>query len=260
MINENSQPLVTVIIPSYNHSTYVECAIVSVIRQTYKHVQLIVIDDGSTDSSVEKLMILKDKFNFTLIIQKNAGICKTLNRAIRESARGDYISILASDDYWHTEKLKIQINALNSQNISEFCFSQAIQFTDNNTPDVRRVFPKKCLSGKVLNDVFVRQHVPAGTMLFSRRLYDRLNGFDETLKEEDWDFIIRAAAITPFTSVNMPLLYYRSHQTNTMKTRERAEIFHQKAKILSKNFNLINPHRWLFVIVLHFIHDLIINK
>ena len=61
---------------------------------------------------------------------------------------------------------------------TEFCFSQAIEFSDEGNPEDGRVFPKKCLAGNVLDQVFVRQHVPAGTMLFSRRLYVRLGGFD----------------------------------------------------------------------------------
>jgi len=253
-------PLVTVIMPCYNHEQYVERAVMSVLVQTYPRVQLVVIDDGSKDRSVSKLVSLRDRFGFTLICQENRGVCKTLNRGIREAAHGDYISLLASDDFWHPDKLRHQMAGLSHHTGSEFCFSQAIEFTDESNPDAGTVFPRKCFSGHVVDQVFVRQHVPAGTMLFSRQLYDRLGGFDESLKEEDWDFVIRSAAVTSFVSINTPLLYYRSHQGNTMKTRSRAAIFHQKAKILAKNFDLVSPWRWLFAVCLHFAHDIVFSR
>lgn len=253
-------PLVTVIMPCYNHEGFVERAVMSVLDQTYPSVELVVIDDGSRDGSVGKLKALQDRFGFTLICQDNRGVCKTLNRGVREAAHGDYIALLASDDFWHRDKLQLQMEELQRLPISEFCFSQAVEFTDENNPNVGRIFPKKCLYGRVLNQVFIRQHVPAGTMLFSRRLYDRLGGFDESLKEEDWDFVIRSAAATPFVSVDAPLLHYRSHQGNTMKTRDRAAIFHQKAKILAKNFDLVAPSRWFFAIALHFTHDIVLSR
>jgi alpha-1,3-rhamnosyltransferase len=254
-----SAPLVTVILPCYNHAKYVERAVLSVIAQTYQRVQLVAIDDGSSDNSVSVLKCLQQAHEFDLIVQQNTGVCKALNRAIHEAAHGDYIALLASDDFWHPDKIKIQMDALSLNPASEFCFSQAIEFDNDAAPEQGRIFPKKCLSGQVLKDVFLRQHVPAGTILFSRRLYEQLGGFDESLKEEDWDFVIRAAALTPFTSASQALLYYRSHETNTMKTRNRADTFHQKAKILSKNFNLVSPARWYLAMTIHFIHDIILR-
>jgi len=253
-------PLVTVIIACYNHENYVEQAVMSVIAQSYLNVELVVIDDGSTDLSVKRLQALQVRFGFTLVCQANMGICSTLNRGIVDYASGSYIALLASDDFWHPDKLSLQIAKLDLVPDSEFCFSQAIEFTDECNLGAGKVFPRKCLSGNLVDKVFVRQHVPAGTMLFSRHLYDRLGGFDESLLEEDWDFVIRSAAVTAFVSVNTPLLYYRSHQSNTMKKRDRSAIFHQKAKILAKNFHLVSPWRYLFSIYIHFIHDIVLSR
>jgi alpha-1,3-rhamnosyltransferase len=258
--NINLKSHVTVVMPCYNHAQYIERAVLSVVCQAYQDFDLVVIDDGSKDESVQKLKELQKEHDFILITQENKGVCKTLNRAIREAASGEYIALLASDDFWHEDKLKLQMESLGQHPESEFCFSQAIEFTDETNPSNGRLFPKKCLSGQVLNSVFLRQHVPAGTMLFSRRLYDKLGGFDENLKEEDWDFVIRSAAATSFCSVDKPLLYYRSHATNTMKTRKRSSIFHQKVKILAKNFDLVSPFRWYLAVSMHFFYDLIIKK
>lgn len=253
-------PVVSVVMPSYNHVDYIQRAIESVRAQTHGAVELVVIDDGSTDGSVELLKELQARHGFTLICQANAGVCRALNRGVREGATGKYIALLASDDLWAPDKLERQLAVLRANPAAEFCFSQAVEFTDDADPAVGRVFPARCLRGSVVGKVFLRQHVPAGTMLFSRWLYDELGGFDETLREEDWDFVIRSAAATPFVAIDAPLLHYRSHAANTMRTRTGREIFHEKAKILAKNFMLVGPLTWLAAISLHFMHDIVLGR
>ncbi|OCL85610.1 glycosyltransferase family 2 protein [Arcobacter porcinus] len=248
-------PLVSVIIPCYNHQDYIENALKSIINQTYKNIEIIVIDDGSKDNSVNVLKEFQKNNKFILECQENMGVCKTLNKAINMS-NGKYVATLASDDYWDLTKIEKQVKVLETSKNSEFCFTQALEF-DSNTSEKIKVFPKKPLSGDVLNSVFLRQHVPAGSIMFSKNLFDKLSGFDETLKEEDWDFVIRSAANTKFIGIKEPLLFYRSHETNIMKTRGRKEIFKQKILLLTKNFNLVSPFRWYFSISLHFFYDII---
>ena len=254
----NSSPLVSVVIPCYNHQYYVEKSLKSVIAQTYKNIEIIVIDDGSKDNSVKVLKELQKNNKFILECQENMGVCKTLNRAIGMS-NGKYIATLASDDYWDLTKIEKQVKVLETSNNSEFCFTQALEF-DSNTDKNMRIFPKNPLSGNVLNSVFVRQHVPAGSMMFSKNLFDKINGFDESLKEEDWDFVIRSAANTNFISIKEPLFFYRSHETNVMKTRGRKEIFKQKVLLLTKNFDLVSPFRWYISISIHFFYDMIFKR
>lgn len=254
----NNLPLVSVIIPCYNHEEYVRKSLTSVIEQTYKNIEIIVIDDGSKDNSVEVLKELQKTNTFILETQQNMGVCKTLNKAISLST-GEYISILASDDYWDKTKIEKQVKLFQLNLNSQFCFTQALEF-DSETEKTIRIFPKKPLQGKVLKKVFLRQHVPAGSMMFSKKLFDKLKGFDENLKEEDWDFVIRSAATTDFISIREPLFFYRSHETNIMKTRGREEIFKQKVLLLTKNFNLVSPFRWYISITLHFFYDIILKR
>ena len=254
-----NEPTISVVVPSYNHIEYVTKCIESIVTQTFTNFELVVIDDGSSDGSVALICSLSEKYGFTFVSQQNIGVCKTLNRAINEFSKGKYIAILASDDYWHTSKLEKQMVVINDNDNSEFCFTQAREF-DSETGRSIRVFPHKPLSGSVLDKVFIRQHVPAGSMLFSRKLFDDLGGFDENLREEDWDFVIRSAAITEFTSVEEPLLMYRSHATNLMKTSGRRTIFKQKVLILSKNYMLVSPIVWLKSVIIHFIYDHLLSK
>lgn len=252
--------LVSVIIPSYNHRAYVETAVRSVFAQTHPAVQVIVIDDGSSDGSKEFLEEFATREGFDFVAQRNAGICRTLNRAIRERARGHFIALLASDDYWVPEKLALQLARLRLDPAAELCFSQAREFRREPADAFGAPFPARVREGQMLEHVVFRQHVPAGTLLFSRALYDRLGGFDEALKEEDWDFVIRAAAVTRFVAVPQPLLLYRGHATNAMRSRSRSAIFHQKALVLAKNFPLFSPVRWMLSLVVHFVHDVLLQQ
>ena len=111
-------PLVSVIIPCYNHQNYVEKSLKSVFDQTYKNIEIIVIDDGSKDNSVNILKELQKNNHFILECQENMGVCKTLNKAISMS-KGKYIAILASDDYWDLPKIEKQVKVLKDTDINK---------------------------------------------------------------------------------------------------------------------------------------------
>ncbi|HCL51805.1 MAG TPA: glycosyl transferase, partial [Pseudomonas sp.] len=89
--------LVTVIIASYNHGPYIEQSILSVLNQTYPHIELLVVDDGSTDDSVERIERLQAQHGFDFRVQRNKGLTHTLNEAIAR-ARGTLIAPFGSDD------------------------------------------------------------------------------------------------------------------------------------------------------------------
>ena len=106
-----NNPLVSVLIPLYNHQNFVEFAIESVMNQTYKNIELIVINDGSTDNSDEKIQNLLKKYNFTYYKQENKGLIFTIEK-LRNLAQGKYISLLASDDAFVNNKIEVLVNYL----------------------------------------------------------------------------------------------------------------------------------------------------
>lgn len=255
----SNTPLVSVVIPSYNHALYIKQAIESVMQQTYNNIELIVVDDGSTDSSLDIVKDLQSVYNFVLVSQKNMGVCKTLNRAICEHSKGDYISILASDDMFHAKKISLQVAALQSTKTADFCYTQAVEF-DTESEIELRVFPGKEYPSNMLNSLLWFQPYAAGSIMFSRELFYQVGKFDSTLKGEDWDFSIRCASKTEFIGINTPLFYYRSHSSNIMKTLGRRVIFREKALILSKNFLLFSPYKWVVSLILHFLYDIIFSR
>ena len=108
-----TEPLVTVIIPSYNHAQYIENAIESVLNQTYKNVELIVNDDGSSDGTHEVLKKYIGNDRITIILNKeNRNQAVVLNEAI-DIARGEFIGVLPSDDWYLPRKIEMQVEKFN---------------------------------------------------------------------------------------------------------------------------------------------------
>lgn len=111
LLRMDNIPLVTVILPSYNHAQYVRQAIFSVLNQTYSNIELIVIDDGSSDNSVAIIENLKKQHDFIFIKQDNCGVYQTISRALN-LARGKYISPFSSDDIYCEDKIESLVGLL----------------------------------------------------------------------------------------------------------------------------------------------------
>jgi alpha-1,3-rhamnosyltransferase len=250
---------ISVVIPCYNHEQFVTRAIESVMAQSYPNLELIVVDDGSTDHSVAVIKELAKRHHFKFVSQENFGLSKTLNFAITKLSTGEFISLLASDDYYHPDKISKQFEELSGNPDCEYCASKSAEI-DSVSGRAIRVFPRKKVEGDVKNRIFMRQPYAAGSVLFTRKLYEQAGGFDETLKYEDWDFSIRCSALTKFCYVDEVLFYYWSHETNTSKVMDRRSIFQQKARTLAKNYHLVSPWVWLKATIFHFVFDHILFR
>lgn len=258
----NNHVVISVIIPSYNHINYVGEAIKSVAEQSRDafSLELIVVDDGSTDGSAEFLRQLEASgdYSFRLVLKSNEGLCKTLNRAITEYASGEYIAVIASDDMWHSDKLKRQLEHIRRHPLSSLCYSNARTFGQNRCESRASRF---MFSGNVNSRLTLYNFVPAGTIFFTRALYDSIGGFDETgLRLEDWDFLLRASAVTEFCYLDEELLLYRLHDESSIaKMRERGILFKEKMKVLRKNQDILNPVLRYCSICLHFALDAVLR-
>lgn len=262
--NDMARPemTVSVIIPSYNHVAYVTDTIKSVSAQAgdFFKLQIIVIDDGSQDGSVELLKSLhaSSESKFELVLKQNEGLCKTLNRAVREYATGEFIAVIASDDMWRSDKLQLQLECLQNNPSSQLCFSNAKTFGVDVTSGKASRF---LFSGNVQRALTIYNFIPAGTIVFSRKLYDAIGGFDETgLRLEDWDFLMRASFSTPFCYVDEELLLYRLHDESAIaKMRQRGILFSEKYKVLTKNRKLLNPILFYVSCGLHYMFDVVLR-
>ena len=149
--------MVTVVISSYNHAPYVEQSILSVIWQTYPHVELLVVDDGSTDDSVERIEALRRVHGFDFRAQENRGLTRTLNEAI-ERAQGAFIAPFGSDDIMLEDRLSLQMSHIVTRPEVGICGGNIESMNADGTPYVAK-HPKPQPSFRRLEEDGV--HFPA---------------------------------------------------------------------------------------------------
>ena len=189
-----SAPLVSVCVPLYNHADYFSECVESVIAQTYKNIELIVIDDGSSDSSLEVAESYIDRckkrfVRFELISRENKGLCSTLNEALDWCA-GDYFSPVASDDAWFSRKVEDQVaifSELNKKHNIGAIFGEVVRVDSNN----KNIGWHNRYDGDVVfydfNDVyFGRAYVSAPTAMMDMSLIKGIGGYPEDVFIEDF--------------------------------------------------------------------------
>ena len=144
--------LVSIITPTYNCGRYIEETIKSVINQTYKNWEMIIIDDCSTDNTKSIVEEYQKKYSNIIyhILEKNSGAAVARNIAIK-MAKGKFIAFLDSDDLWHEEKLEKQINFM-KQNDYNFTYTNYIEIDESGNPKGRKVTgPKKITTNRMFN-------------------------------------------------------------------------------------------------------------
>lgn len=198
--------LVSVIIPVYNYDRFLGEAIESVLGQTYKNVEVIVVDDGSTDRSSEVTQSFADR-GVRYCHQANAGIGPARNKGV-DLAQGEFLAFLDADDCWPSEKLERQLRAFADDPSLEMVFGQAVQL--HNGPEWEQGVKKLPASGMVPGII-------PGTMLVKREAFIRVGPFPGGIKVGEFiDWYSRAVAMQ-IRSLVMPdlFLWRRIHDSNT---------------------------------------------
>ena len=216
--NKNLQgPLVSIIVPSYNHEAYIEECILGIVNQTYKNVEVIVIDDGSTDNSREILQRLQKQYNFILEFQENQGISKTLNKAIRQYAQGKYITGSASDDFLMPDKIEKQVKFLEENPDYDMVFGK-VYMIDGKSQIIKDLVifepfdePVKHISFELLIE---NNRIPAPSRMIRRDIWEKCGGYDENTVIEDFDISLKIAYYGRIAYVNDYFAYYRWHGQN----------------------------------------------
>lgn len=210
---------VSVIIPNYNYARYVGQAVDSVLKQSYKDYEVIVVNNGSTDNSIEILQTYGDKIR--LIDQPNLGQSGARNSGLAES-RGEYIAFLDADDIWEPTKLEKQIRLMSEYTKLVYCGISQFGEKAIGTPKVQ--MPK--YNGKCMQFFLEQPGVSIvisgeSTALFSRDLLNKVGAFDIELNSTaGWDFFRRCSSNTEFDFVNEPLVNYRLHGHNMSNSHD----------------------------------------
>lgn len=227
------QPLVTIVIPSYNHALFVQDTIKSVINQSYENIELIVIDDGSSDNSVyvvnellEQCQLRFKRFEFR--VRPNKGLSNTLNEAL-EWAIGDYFCAIASDDQMLPNKTELQIKAFKSDTVGVFGGVNIIN--DKNEIISSRV---REYSESNFDDIILTKHdLPASSQMFEKNALKEAGGYNPNVKVEDWDILLRISKLNK-KMVYIPevLINYRKHDTNISSNSKF--MYEEMSKILDQ--------------------------
>jgi alpha-1,3-rhamnosyltransferase len=229
MMEEKKLPLVSVVVPCYNHEKYVTETIESIINQTYKNIELIVIDDGSKDNSVDIIQKLADKYGFTFIHRPNKGLAATLNEGIKLS-KGKYFSAIASDDILMPKKIEHQVNFMEVNTQYGMCYGKMLYFEDSieNTSE----YPNSDTQGWIFEELFHASFIPAPSVLIRKDVLLDVGGYDESLWIEDWDMWLRIAQKYQIGFIDEYFTYYRRHETNISK--QVFKMYEAEKQILAK--------------------------
>lgn len=247
------KPLVSVIIPAYNHEKYIGNCLDSIIDQTYDNIELILLNDGSLDDTNNKIISyenkLKERFiRYEYINKKNEGVCKTLNKGLSIS-RGKYIIPFASDDVMYSERIKKQVEFLEENSQYGIVYSDGYNvqsdgylYTADNYDD-RVLFSKnmKFVEGDLfhfmLSNVFF---MPTPTICVRKECYEIVGNYDEDILCEDPDMFIRISKYFRIGFIKEPLVLHRLHMDNNGKKRDVIETSIKSMITKYKNSNLLN--------------------
>jgi alpha-1,3-rhamnosyltransferase len=248
-MNQENMPLVTAVIPVYNHEPYVVESLRSIINQTYRNIELIVINDGSKDRSHEKVLTLVEEcrqrfVRFEYIDRDNMGLSATLNQAL-SLARGKYFTPLASDDRAFPEKFELLVKALEAKGQTyAAAFGNAL-FIDDKGQEIRlgeggRIV--EATSSKAYDNfldfytagqsadykgekfgtyqTLIRgNYLPAMSTVVRTAAISEVGGWTPGNVIDDWELWLKLARKYKFLYVDEPVAFYRCHALNTAKDR-----------------------------------------
>ncbi len=209
-----SGPRVSVIIPAYNYGRFIATALESAVNQTFQDIEIIIINDGSTDNTDEVVSRYLGNPKIEYVKQANSGQTVTKNNGIKISS-GEFIAFLDADDWWDHTKLEKQLAAFEADDIG-VVYSKSSFVSQDGRP-LNQFYPDFLYTGKVTAALFVDNFVPFSSALIRRKSLERIGLFDEGLRMGiDWDLWLRMSMEYRFSAIDEPLLFYRMGHDNQM--------------------------------------------
>jgi len=235
---------VSVIIPNYNYAQYVCEAIDSVLNQTYKNIEIVVVNNGSTDNSLEVLEKYTKKI--TLVNQGNLGQSGARKSGL-EKATGDFIAFLDADDKWDKQKIEKQLLLFTPKVELVYCginlFSENAQkIIATEIPTFRGSCSEAFIDYPGVSIVLSGE----STSIFTRSLLDKVGGFDPELNSAaGWDFFRRCSKFSEFDFVPEPLTNYRLHSSNMSNSSQNTIMDIRRAykKLFADEFWNLSPRK-----------------
>jgi glycosyltransferase involved in cell wall biosynthesis len=222
---------VSVVIPTYNYAHTVGEAVASALAQTRPPLEVIVVDDGSTDDTPARLAAFGDAIR--VVRQANAGLSAARNAGIR-AARGEWVALLDSDDAFHPRKLELQADYLAADPSVRLLGTGQFSDPAARWPAVADAPPGRRVT---VDELVVRSRFAPSSVLFRRDVCDAVGYFDPALRSvEDRDFWIRAACRVPVAVLDAPLAFYREQPGSMSRNPDKME--HFERVVIDKAFAL----------------------
>jgi len=213
-MSDTFQPgLVSVIIPAFNAERYLAMAIESVLQQTYRPIEIIVVDDGSTDGTANLLRRYGSQVH--VVTQANTGLAGARNSGLRH-ARGEFIAFLDADDAWQPAKIERQVALLRER--SEYVLVHTRREGMDEAGRALTIPPLPPLEGSCLTALAARNVITISSVLVRASLLSGLSFATGMQGVEDWDLMLTLAPKGPFAYIPDPLLRYRIHANNMSKS------------------------------------------
>lgn len=242
-------PVVSVIIPTYNRANLIGKAIKSVLEQTYQDFEIIVVDDGSTDNTVDIIKGFKKKderFKY-IRYKKNRGCSAARNAGIKV-ARGKYIAFQDSDDEWFQEKLEKQVEVFkNASPEVGVVYAEFWRIKDNRKTNIPPSWIKQ-KEDNIYKELLKGNFIGTPVVLVRKECFEKVGLFDEHISAfEDWELWIRISKYYHFKFIDKPLAvsYHTSNSVNSNRDnhiRARKLILKKHFQEISKNNKLLSNH------------------
>lgn len=241
--------LVSVIIPSYNHAKYIGDCVTSVLNQTYENLEVFVMDDCSTDNSVDVLKKIKDKRLKIFYSKTNNGTVRTINE-LTKKCTGDYIAIIGSDDIWKKDKIEKQVDYLEKNNDvgAVFCLADIIdEHGKKYVPDGGfnvDIFKSENVSSSKRMRLFfeIGNHLCHSSSLIRKSVVDKIGFYDLTYRQlHDFEYWVRLVNEFNIYVLDDKLLQYRRFK------KGKTNLSNNSSKVLVRVANETNSIiNWMF--------------
>lgn len=247
-MNTKDFPLVSVLIPAYNHENYIQETIESIINQTYPNIELIILDDGSKDKTWEKITELKPKCENRFVkihfeTKQNEGTCITLNKLLKLSS-GEFVYIIASDDLTKPQAIEKEVKflqdnpdyalAVGDNEYVDFMGKQIFRTQKTFTSNIKNAkykTVKEFLSSKLKIDflsddfgsyktLYKENYIPNG-YLIRKNIFETIGNFTKNAPLEDFWLMLQISKYKKMKYIDEILFSYRIHDTNTIGNSTR---------------------------------------
>jgi len=239
-------PLVTVVIPTYNRAHLVTEAIESALGQTYPNLEIIVVNDGSSDET-ERVVTEGYGDRVTYVRQENRGLAGARNTGIR-AGHGDYFAFHDDDDLWVSSKLEKQLAQLQAHPECALAYCACLEAdTEGRSTGRLYLHSGKGRTGDNLGLLLKRTGILPSSVVVPKWCLERIGLFDEQLRVcEDTDFFLRVYLRHPAAYLREPLVLMRTHGEQKSRTDPKLRNFQAHAHIMSKALEILPPERERF--------------